>query len=252
MYPVCIPKTKSVYPVPVWIHSISRSAAYLPAPAPPPPRPRCFATSVVVGGNLQTSLMGTTECEMRPGGPGPGVAILKVVRLSSAPSSAPAPGIAPSGDLKELANQWTNLAEMSDRLERLSREFAARQREVEWKEKTILQVSGQGYPECSADGWGVWHKASVSDCLPLAAPIGLSPLLILTICGPERVLVVSTEPPDDLSCLTTPGVGCPRDGAVARAVDQVHPDGWGGSAHQHSLWCRYELRNGSNLQVRWL
>ena len=58
---------------------------------------------------------------------------------------------------------------------------------------------------------GVWHKAPVSDCLPLAAPIGLSPLLILTLCGPERVLVVSTEPLDDLSCLTTPGVGRPRD-----------------------------------------
>ena len=28
---------------------------------------------------------------------------------------------------------------------------------------------------------GGWHKASVSDCLPLAAPIGLSPLLILTL-----------------------------------------------------------------------
>ena len=26
MYPVCIPKTKSVYPVLVWIHSISRFA----------------------------------------------------------------------------------------------------------------------------------------------------------------------------------------------------------------------------------
>ena len=39
------------------------------------------------------------------------------------------------------------------------------------------------------DGGGVWHKASVSDCLPLAVPIGLSPLLILTLCGPERVLV---------------------------------------------------------------
>ena len=60
-------------------------------------------------------------------------------------------------------------------------------------------------------------------CL-LAAPIGLSLLLILTLCGPERVLVVSTEPPDDLSCLTTPGVGRPGDGAVARAIDQVHPD----------------------------
>ena len=79
-------------------------------------------------------------------------------------------------------------------------------------------------------GGGGWHKASVSICLPLAAPIGLSPLLILTLCGPERVLVVSTEPPDDLSCLTTPGVGRPGDGAVARAVDRVHPD-----AHPKSM-----------------
>ena len=42
-------------------------------------------------------------------------------------------------------------------------------------------------------------------CLPLAAPIGLLPLHILTLCGPERVSAVSTEPPDELSCLTTPG-----------------------------------------------
>ena len=63
-------------------------------------------------------------------------------------------------------------------------------------------------------GGGGWHKASVSDCLPLAAPIGLSPLLILTLCGPERVLVlvVSTEPLDDLSCLTTPGLAVPETG----------------------------------------
>ena len=73
-------------------------------------------------------------------------------------------------------------------------------------------------------GGGVWHKASVSDCLPLAAHIGLLPPHILTLGGSERVLVVSTEPPDDLSCLTTPGVGCPGDGAVARAVDQGHPE----------------------------
>ena len=77
---------------------------------------------------------------------------------------------------------------------------------------------------------GGWHKASVFGCLPLAAPIGLSPLLILTLCGSEGVLVVSTEPPDDLSCLTTPGVGRPGDGAVARAVDQGHPD-----AHSESM-----------------
>ena len=34
-----------------------------------------------------------------------------------------------------------------------------------------------------------------------------TPLLILTLCGPERVLVVSTEPPDDLSCLRCGGGG---------------------------------------------
>ena len=82
----------------------------------------------------------------------------------------------------------------------------------------------EGYKGGGFGGGGGWHKASVSDCLPLAAPIGLSPLLILTLCGPKRVLVVSTEPPDDLSCLTTRGVGCPENGAVARAVDQGHPD----------------------------
>ena len=64
------------------------------------------------------------------------------------------------------------------------------------------------------DGGGGWHKASALGCLPLAVPIGLSPQLILTLCGPERVLVVSTEPLNDLSCLTTPGVGCPGDGLL--------------------------------------
>ena len=61
-------------------------------------------------------------------------------------------------------------------------------------------------------GGGGWHKASVSDCLPLAAPIGLSSLLILSLCGPERVLVVSMEPLDDLSCLTTPESAVPETG----------------------------------------
>ena len=77
---------------------------------------------------------------------------------------------------------------------------------------------------------GVWHEASVFGCLPLAAPIGLSPLHIPTLYGSERVLVVSTEPQDDLSCLTTPGVGRPGDGAVACAIDQVHPE-----AHSESM-----------------
>ena len=59
--------------------------------------------------------------------------------------------------------------------------------------------------------------------------IGLSPLLILALCGSEHVLVVSTEPRDDLSCLTTPGWLSWRP-AVACAVDQVHPD-----AHSESM-----------------
>ena len=79
------------------------------------------------------------------------------------------------------------------------------------------------YPSCRRGGGGAVvgpappppHPLPV--WLPLAAAMGLSPLLILTLRGPERVLVVSTEPPDDLSCLTTPGVGRPGDGAVARA-----------------------------------
>ena len=61
-------------------------------------------------------------------------------------------------------------------------------------------------------GGGGWHKASVLGCLPLAVPIGLSPLLILTLCGFERVLVVSMEPLDGLSCLTTPGSAVPETG----------------------------------------
>ena len=55
------------------------------------------------------------------------------------------------------------------------------------------------------EGGGGRHRASVLGCLPLAAPIGLSPLTLL---------VVSTEPLDDLSCLTTPGVGRPGDGLL--------------------------------------
>ena len=63
-------------------------------------------------------------------------------------------------------------------------------------------------------GGGGWHAAMVLVRLPLAAPTGLSPLHIPTLCGSERVLVVSTEPPDDWSCLTTPGVGRPGDGLL--------------------------------------
>ena len=63
-------------------------------------------------------------------------------------------------------------------------------------------------------GRGGWHKASVLGCLPLAAPIGLLPLLLLTLCGSERVLVVSTEPLDDLVLFDYSRVGCPGDGLL--------------------------------------
>ena len=55
-----------------------------------------------------------------------------------------------------------------------------------------VRYSGQRLPKSTSvaqggrGGGGGWHKASVSDCLPLAAPTGLSPPLILTLCGPER------------------------------------------------------------------
>ena len=49
-------------------------------------------------------------------------------------------------------------------------------------------------------------------CLPLAAPIGLSPLHILTLSGSKRGSVVSTEPLDELSYLITPGSAVPETG----------------------------------------
>ena len=76
-------------------------------------------------------------------------------------------------------------------------------------------------------------------CLPRAAPMGLSPLLILTLCGSERVLVVSTEPPDDLSCSTTAGIGRPRDGLLpvplTRGIQMHTPSlgGGGGKEETH-------------------
>ena len=66
---------------------------------------------------------------------------------------------------------------------------------------------------CRGHLWvGLWQEAMVLVSLTLAAPIGLSPLHILTLCGSERVLVVSPDPLDDLSCLTTPGSAVPETG----------------------------------------
>ena len=70
-------------------------------------------------------------------------------------------------------------------------------------------------------GGGGGHKASVLGCLPLAVPIGLSPLLILTFCRSQRVLVVSTEPLVDYS-----RVGCPGEGLLPVPLTkciQMHP-----------------------------
>ena len=47
---------------------------------------------------------------------------------------------------------------------------------------------------CPRGGGGVGMTPAMDCCLQLAAPIGLSPLLFLTLCGSERVLVVSMEP----------------------------------------------------------
>ena len=62
------------------------------------------------------------------------------------------------------------------------------------------------------------HEAMVLVCLPLAAPIGLSPVVSLTLGGCERGLIVSTELLDDLSCLATPGLAILETGCA------VHPD----------------------------
>ena len=81
-----------------------------------------------------------------------------------------------------------------------------------------------------------WHEAMWLVCLSLAAPIGLSPLFTLTLCGSERRLVVSTEPPDDLSCLTTPGVDRPRDGLLpvplTRCIQRHTPRGGRGTSYK--------------------
>ena len=79
------------------------------------------------------------------------------------------------------------------------------------------------------------HKQTESG-VARAAPIGLSPPHILTLCGSERVLVVSTEPPDDLSCLTTPGVGRPGDGLL--------PGGEGDTVTQRGSWWTTRMRRG--------
>ena len=116
-----------------------------------------------------------------------------------------------ANDRAPLTRKTTPAAPQAAAAVRTQRPDAPRDRKNGWLSRAPRRNCNP--TECHTGGGG-WHKASVSDCLPLAAPTGLSPLLILTLCGPERVLVVSTEPLDDLSCLTSPGVGCPGDGLL--------------------------------------
>ena len=114
-----------------------------------------------------------------------------------------------------------------------------------WVESCVMAVQGHGHSSTNDTGlpaqWvhtrlvctirglggggGGWHKASVSDCWPLAAPITLSPPLILTLCGPERVLVVSTEPRDDVSCFDYSGG---RPVPLTRGIQMHTPSPCGG------------------------
>ena len=83
---------------------------------------------------------------------------------------------------------------------------------------------------------------------------GLSPLLILTVCGSERVLVVSTEPSDDLSCFTTPGVGCPGDGLLPVPLTgciQMHTPSPCGGLPTPALTCaRWGVHPQDNVPAR--
>ena len=60
-----------------------------------------------------------------------------------------------------------------------------------------------------------WHGATVCICMLVAAVTGVSSLYVLTLCGSELCLLVSTEPLEplhDLSCLTTLGLAIPDMG----------------------------------------
>ena len=106
---------------------------------------------------------------------------------------------------------------------------------------------GEGVPLCDIPSgccfqgvpppWGFNHSKDalpgvaqglVLGCLPLVVPIGLSPLLILTLCGSERVLVVG-------------GGGYPRTGGQAggagvgaRKGHPGAPTDRGGEQHRHT------------------
>ena len=73
-----------------------------------------------------------------------------------------------------------------------------------------------------------------------SCPLGPGWLFYIILVSSGPLMPVSTEPPDDLSCLTTPGVGCPGDGLLpvpfgggGGALRAPMPEPrrhWGGSA----------------------
>ena len=91
-------------------------------------------------------------------------------------------------------------------------------------------------------GEGGWHEAIGVSLFAFGGAYWPLPLLriflhILTLCG---VLVVSTEPLDDLSCLTTPGSAVPETGLLpvplTRCI-QMHPPSPRGGLPTPALTC---------------
>ena len=90
--------------------------------------------------------------------------------------------------------------------------------------------------KCSLDkafvghgGGGAWYKASVLGCLPLAAPIGLSPLLILTLCGSwgGGTCIATTEENPMTGNTRMPQWGCRGDSCHAPWGHLRGRGGWG-------------------------
>ena len=90
-----------------------------------------------------------------------------------------------------------------DTIEELQRE--AQQSQIERSAHPVLAAASR-LPQ---RGWGVGMRPW---CWFACLWRRVLPVHILTLCESDHVLVVSTEPLDDLSCLTTPGSAVPEMG----------------------------------------